>query len=68
MIVGGYNLLSVVNLSTGEIEQSVEDDQLEGICSMISLRDETVLCGCRKKLTEFDINHNTLVCINEVYL
>ena len=65
VIVGGYNLLSVVNLSTGEIEQSVEDDQLEGICSMISLRDETVLCGCRKKLTEFDINHNTLVCINE---
>ena len=45
IISGGYNMLEVVDLNTYKVTQSLKDSNLDGLYSLVQLRDENVYCG-----------------------
>ena len=44
IIVGGYNKLTIVNLTNNIIEQWIENDTLKDVGSIIQLRDGKNIC------------------------
>ena len=61
IIVGGYNAITIVNISNDIIEHQIKNDKLSYVCSFIQLRDSNILCGCYYGLIcLYDIKLNTL--------
>ena len=61
IIVGGENIITIVNISNDIIEHQIKNDELELISSFVQLRDGNILCGCGKGLIcLYDIKLNTL--------
>ena len=61
VIVGGENVISIVNLTSDTIEHTVINTKLSYIFSFNILRDGNVLCGCNDGLIcLYDIKSNTL--------
>ena len=61
IIVGGYNVITIVNISNDIIEHQIENDKLKDVWSLIQLRDGNILCGCWNGLIcLYDIKLNTL--------
>ena len=46
IIIGGYEVMTIVNISKGIIEYSIKDKQLEYVRSFMLLRTKDILCGC----------------------
>ena len=61
IIVGGKNVITIVNISNDIIEHQIENDELDSVYSFIQLRDGNILCGCGNGLIcLYDIKLNTL--------
>ena len=61
IIVGGKNVITIVNISNDIIEHQIENDKLSYVWSLIQLRDGNILCGCWNGLIcLYDIKLNTL--------
>ena len=61
IIVGGCNVITIVNISNDIIEHQIENDKLNYVYSLIQLRDGNILCGCDYGLIcLYDIKLNTL--------
>ena len=61
IIVGGYNVITIVNISNDIIEHQIKNDKLNRVWSLIQLRDGNILCGCEDGLIcLYDIKLNTL--------
>ena len=61
IIVGGYNVITIVNISNDIIEYQIRNDKLNYVYSFVQLRDGNILCGCENGLIcLYDIKLNTL--------
>ena len=61
IIVGGLNVITIVNISNDIIEYQLYDDKLNEVFSFLKLRDGNILCGCSYGLIcLYDIKLNTL--------
>ena len=61
IIVGRYNVITIVNISNDIIEHQIENDKLDYVYSFVQLRDGNILCGCYDGLIcLYDIKLNTL--------
>ena len=61
IIVGGYNVITIVNISNDIIEHQIENYKLDRAYSFLKLRDGNILCGCSNGLIcLYDIKLNTL--------
>ena len=61
IIVGGENVITIVNISNDIIEHQIENNKLNDVWSLIQLRDGNILCGCDYGLIcLYDIKLNTL--------
>ena len=61
IIVGGFNELTIVNLTNNIIEQQIENDTLKDVGSLLQLRDGNILIlHYGTFLCIYDINLNTL--------
>ena len=61
IIVGGYNVITIVNISNDIIEHQIENDKLSYAYSFVQLRDGNILCGTENGLIcLYDIKLNTL--------
>ena len=61
IIVGGYKVITIVNISNDIIEHQIKNDRLDSVYSLIQLRDGNILCGCEDGLIcLYDIKLNTL--------
>ena len=61
IIVGGYNVITIVNISNDIIEHQIKNDELYYAWSFVQLRDGNILCGCENGLKcLYDIKLNTL--------
>ena len=61
IIVGGYNVITIVNISNDIIEHQIKNDKLDYVFSLLQLRDGNILCGCSYGLIcLYDIKLNTL--------
>ena len=61
IIVGGYKVITIVNISNDIIEHQIENDKLYRVDSFLKLRDGNILCGCEDGLIcLYDIKLNTL--------
>ena len=61
IIVGGENIITIVNISNDIIEYQIENNKLSFVYSFVQLRDGNILCGCEKGLIcLYDIKLNTL--------
>ena len=61
IIVGGYKVITIVNISNDIIEHQIENDKLDNVRSFLKLRDGNILCGCGNGLIcLYDIKLNTL--------
>ena len=60
IIVGGSNVITIVNISINIIEQQIIDENLNFVYSLIQLRDGNVICGfLNGEICLYDINLNT---------
>ena len=67
IIVGGCNVITIVNISNDIIEYQIENDKLDWVYSFLKLRDGNILCGCSNGLIcLYDIKLNTLSFREEV--
>lgn len=57
LIVGGYNKISIVNIITFQLETKCEFSNVGAVCSIIDLKDGSILCGCESqgKLLQVDL-------------
>ena len=46
IIVGGWRVITIVNISNDIIEHQIENDKLDSVSSFVQLRDGNILCGC----------------------
>ena len=61
IIVGGKNVITIVNISNDIIEYQIRNDKLNYVYSFVQLRDGNILCGCKHGLIFlYDIKLNTL--------
>ena len=61
IIVGGKNVITIVNISNNIIEHQIKNDKLNYVCSFVQLRDGNILCGRENGLIcLYDIKLNTL--------
>ena len=61
IIVGGYNVITIVNISNDIIEHQIKNEKLSYAYSFVQLRNGKILCGCSYGLIcLYDINLNTL--------
>ena len=61
IIVGGENVITIVNISNDIIEHQIKNDKLYFVYSFVQLRDGNILCGCENGLIcLYDIKLNTL--------
>ena len=61
IIVGGYNVITIVNISNDIIEHQIENYKLSYVDSFLKLRDGNIFCGCYNGLIcLYDIKLNTL--------
>ena len=50
IIVGGKNVITIVNITTDVVEKIINDEKLNYVNSFVQLRDGNILCGCEKGL------------------
>ena len=61
IIVGGFIVITIVNISNDIIEHQIENYKLDNVKSFLKLRDGNILCGCEYGLIcLYDIKLNTL--------
>ena len=61
IIVGGWEVITIVNISNDIIEYQTNNDKLDWVYSFLKLRDGNILCGCDNGLIcLYDIKLNTL--------
>ena len=56
-------MIEVVDLNKNKVKQFIKYDKLEGVHSLIQLRDQNIYCGCKEKILKYDIENNTLSVI-----
>ena len=62
IIVGGKNVITIVNISNDIIEHQIKKDELDYVFSLIQLIDGNILCGCSYGLIcLYDIKLNILL-------
>ena len=61
VIVGGANVIPIINISNDIIEQQIKNDKIFNIVAFMILRDGNILCGCKDGLIcKYDIKLNKL--------
>ena len=61
IIVAGYNVITIVNISNDIIEHQIKNDKLYYAWSLIQLRDGNILCRCSYGLIcLYNIKLNTI--------
>ena len=66
IIVGGYDGMTIVNISSSKIEHQIRNEIHKGVFSFTRLSDGNILCGCENGyISLYDVKLNTLTFKSE---
>lgn len=61
VIVGGFQMITIINVDSYKVEEKYLNEQLDYVYSLMMLRDGNILCGCvQGKIYKYNIKLNTI--------